>query len=427
MAVVFAGAILAGSAQAATVSMTPVRTVGMGSFYSLSPDGTIWSLSPGSSGGAVHHYDNEGNDLGGGFTFSRNSFFPLSFAYYGGRVYIPEATTSSYTLLTSYQVEGGGPSHGFLFSDFETQKRTGSLGMYIRAGANGVATVAMGQNNKVATMNLADLNQEHPFYPQLFMGAGINVEFNPLGSTFESCSAGTEAVGGEAGTPANCGQHGGREGVEVGHLSYPIDVAPGNEGLYVAEKDGDRVTHINTGAGGPVADFTFGSGPGSGASQLDKPQSIVRQSSTGDLFVDDEGNRRISVFNAAGGYIATFGYGVHDGADTFEACGVEIGSCQAGVAYQSDSRSFFTRLDFAPNGDLYAYMPLRSQIQVFSLGEIQTTSGGANAGGGGGNPGGTTGPSKQPLKCKKGFKKKEVHGKAKCVKVKHHKFKPKHH
>ena len=105
---------------------------------------------------------------------------------------------------------------------------------------------------------------------------------------------------------------------------------------------------------------------------------------------------------------------MHDGADTFEACGVEIGSCQAGVAYQSDSRSFFTRLDFAPNGDLYAYMPLRSQIQVFSLGEIQTNPGGTNSGGGGnpgggGNQGGKAGTG-SPLKCRKGFKKKTVRG-----------------
>ena len=34
-------------------------------------------------------------------------------------------------------------------------------------------------------------------------------------------------------------------------------------------------------------------------------------------------------------------------------------------------------------------------------------------------------PQKKPLKCKKGFKKKKIHGKAKCVKVK--KKKGKHH
>ena len=53
--------------------------------------------------------------------------------------------------------------------------------------------------------------------------------------------------------------------------------------------------------------------------------------------------------------------------------------------------------------------------------------GGSNPGGGnpgGGNPGGSN-PTPKPLKCKKGFKKKTVNGKARCVKMKkthrHHK------
>lgn len=118
----------------------------------------------------------------------------------------------------------------------------------------------------------------------------------------------------------------------------------------------------------------FGSGPGSAAGQLSGVASIVRQPSTGWLYVSEEGNRRISVFDAEGHYIASFGYGVLDGSDTMQVCGVEIGQCRAGVAYQSDSRSYFSRLNFSPDGELYAYMPLIGQIQVFSL------SGGVAAG-----------------------------------------------
>ncbi len=59
-----------------------------------------------------------------------------------------------------------------------------------------------------------------------------------------------------------------------------------------------------------------------------------------------------------------------------------------------------------------------------------SSGGGGGAGGGGSSGGGSSGgggstqppPTSSPtVKCKKGFKKKTVHGKAKCVKVKKHK------
>ena len=73
--------------------------------------------------------------------------------------------------------------------------------------------------------------------------------------------------------------------------------------------------------------------------------------------------RRISVFDAQGAYLTTFGYGVRDGSDVMQVCGLEIGPCRAGVSYVTDSRSYFTRLDFGPEGELFAYMPLTGQIR----------------------------------------------------------------
>lgn len=146
------------------------------------------------------------------------------------------------------------------------------------------------------------------------------------------------------------------------------DIAPGLGGLYISEGGANRITHYNTVANpGATRDLRFGQGPGSAAGQLSGPASIVRQPSSGWLCVSEEGNRRISVFDADGHYIASFGYGVLDGADRMQVCGVEIGQCRAGVAYQSDPRSFFSRLDWSPDGELYAYMPLVGEIQVFGL------------------------------------------------------------
>ncbi|HST69128.1 MAG TPA: hypothetical protein VLI94_05675 [Solirubrobacterales bacterium] len=91
-----------------------------------------------------------------------------------------------------------------------------------------------------------------------------------------------------------------------------------------------------------------------------------------------------------------------------EVCGVEIGQCRAGVAYQSDSRSYFSRLDFSPEGELYAYMPLLGQIQVFGVANTPSPPAG---GGGPVPPAGPPPPEKdkvrikaKPLKVAKGKK-----------------------
>lgn len=431
MALALASAILAGSAQAATVSLTPVRTVPMGytptTNYSVASDGTIWLVRQISSGeDKIWHLDDEGHVLAE-YPITTGVFYPLSIGYYGGRVYVARAGGIDAGLL-SWPVAGIGTTTP-VASDTETDERIGDLGFYFRIGSNGVATIAMGQANKVGTLDLNNVAGLHPFYGQEFMGAGISKPYNAGGNSFESCSYPAGGPGTGGGPPPSCGTNNGVSPRQNGSpgFDYAIDVAPGNDGLYVLEKDGDSVTHVFTGLGGPSPDLRFGSG-GSGAGQMIEPFSIVRQANSGDLYVSDQGNLRIDVFSAGGAFIASFGYGVLDGADTFEACGVEIGPCRAGVSYNSDPRSYFSRLDLGPEGDLYAYSPVANEIQVFSLGETQGNPGaGSGNPAGGGNPGGTTGPSKQPLKCRKGFKKKRVHGKAKCAKVKHHKPRHKSH
>ena len=136
---------------------------------------------------------------------------------------------------------------------------------------------------------------------------------------------------------------------------------------------------------------------------------MVVQPGTNDVFVSEQGNFRISVFDAGGHYIASFGYGVLDGSDTMQVCGVEIGPCRAGVSYLTDPRSYFTRLDFGPEGELLAYMPLTGQIQVFGVSGAPGSGGGG--GGGGPAPGGAKKAAEQvrlaatPIKVKKGAKR----------------------
>lgn len=402
--------MLAGSARAA-LSVAPVRTFPISSLlYGLAPDGTIWATPSGeSSVASFSHFDDEGNDLGDGFSVSRNNYFPLGIGYYGNRVYVTDAADFGGRLI-SYQADSADPAHDLLQSDTATNERMGSNQAALRVFSDGSMAVALGQENKVATLDGKDLTKDHPFYPQAFHGAGINKNFTvepPY--ALESCVLG---LGGPPvfGEPDNCGIQAGRAGSEAPDgVDYPDDIAFGLGGIYISEGGASEITHYNTVANpGATRDLRFG-GPGSGAGQLSGPGSIVRQPSTGWIYVSEEGNQRISVFDGQGNFIAAFGYGVFNGADEMQVCGLEIGPCRAGVSYLSDPRSFFSRLDFAPNGDLYAYMPLLHQIQVF-----QTSGGpeGGNPAGPAAGSGGSGGPSAasapQPEKDKVRIKAKPL-------------------
>jgi hypothetical protein len=59
---------------------------------------------------------------------------------------------------------------------------------------------------------------------------------------------------------------------------------------------------------------------GSGPGQLNRPQGIAVDQSNGNLYVTDQGNRRVDVFNAVGVFEGAFGWGVSTGAAAFQFC-----------------------------------------------------------------------------------------------------------
>jgi hypothetical protein len=73
---------------------------------------------------------------------------------------------------------------------------------------------------------------------------------------------------------------------------------------------------------------TFGS-PGSGAGQVQSPQGVAVQATSGNVYVADTGNARVDVFGPSGRFIEAFGWGVADGQPRAEVCAT---SCQAGIA-----------------------------------------------------------------------------------------------
>jgi NHL repeat len=74
----------------------------------------------------------------------------------------------------------------------------------------------------------------------------------------------------------------------------------------------------------------FGSeGVGAGQFGAASPTAVAVNESTGDVYVADSANARVEQFDSTGKFLAAFGWGVADGASTFETC---TSSCQAGVA-----------------------------------------------------------------------------------------------
>jgi hypothetical protein len=445
---------LAASASAAP-TLVPGRTVPMSepSIYTLAGDGTFWVVrsTPGEHGEAFH-FGPAGEVPGetlGEFPITMNRFNPKSIGFYGGRVLIASSGTFENQLYTWPATSIG--TSAPVEADEETELHWGSDQFAFRINSAGTILAAFGDNNKIGLFNANTASGEHPYYETSVMGAGINGHYVKGATPFESCESRSGIVSGE---PKRCGDEIGEEpGLEWGPegFAYPDDIADGGSGgLYVAEyfgyKSGASITRVGVGGGEgfPRIEFRFGP-PGSGEGDIIRPLSIVRDPSTGWLYVSEEGNRRIDVFDSGGGFLGAFGYGVHDGADTFEACGGAAGSCQAAVPFSADPRSLFTRLDLGPEGDLYAFEPKANQVQVFSLGG--SVGGGEPGGGGGGGAGSTeTGltpintpiapppiikplpkPLPKTLTCKKGFAKKKVKGVTKCVKKPAHHKKHSHH
>lgn len=238
--------------------------------------------------------------------------------------------------------------------------------------SNGVVSAALGQDNKIAVLDVSNTTASM-YYPQAFFGMGISTTaIGPAGINFDTCQYGPGPPVSGGGSPDYCGTYSGRWDPTTypNGFARPEDTAGGFGGsIFVTESTAHRVSHVTIGdAGGRMIAGHFGSGPGTAAGQLNYPQYIARQPGTNYLYVTERDNRRISVFNYGGGYVASFGYGVLTGANQFEVCGIGYGPCRAGVAYQTNPKSYWGRLDFI--GDqLYAHMPLTGQMQVFGVSE----------------------------------------------------------
>jgi hypothetical protein len=363
-------ALLVSAASASAFSATPVREFPVPggtntSRYAPTFDGEHWTFWKGEGSGSISHFDDAGNDLGGAFS---SGVATNSLGYWGGRVWL---STSSASKLVGVDVNGVQPN---VSPDTSTLDRIGGNQRAIRVSSNGVISLALGQDNKVSFIDLATPSTGGLWYPQTHYGLGIAT--NPgvtTGINWDTCQFGNGPPGGVGGDPepSMCGIYSGRAGAPTypTGLNRPEDIAFGFGGsFFVTEGSAGRIAHVtNPGEGGYLAPTHFGSGPGTGAGQMNTPQSIAIQPVTNYIYVSEEANRRISVFTYGGAFIGAFGYGVLDGTDVMQTCGVGIGPCRAGTAWQSNPNSYFNRLDFV-GGQLYVYKAVAHKIQVFDVG-----------------------------------------------------------
>jgi hypothetical protein len=320
--------------------------------YTVAQDGSVWTTySTGSASGKIVHLDGQNGSILASFNIAFNGYdHPQSIGYANNRVYIIQTG-----YIYSFQVDGpsGTTNPGLVQSDGETSYRLGFNQQFLRVGSDGFGAVATGQTGNVGVFDFNDLANP-PFYPQTFYrptmgGGGVHVCHVDSPPAAPGCDSGG------------------------GAFNYPTDTAPdGDNGFYVTEYGSSRVTHVTIALSGYTIS-SFGSGPGSAAGQLDSPASIRRIPDTGRLVISNPPNRRLDEFSPTGDYERSYGFGVLTGADEFETCGVDIGTCETGVPYASDPRSYMTQLDLV-DGKLYVGTPVDHSIQVIDLGTSPPSS-----------------------------------------------------
>jgi sugar lactone lactonase YvrE len=169
----------------------------------------------------------------------------------------------------------------------------------------------------------------------------------------------------------------------AGQLTSPQYVAlDGSDNLYVAEASNNRIS-VFSAAGAFTHAFGFGVDTGvtafevcttasacqqgvsgDGAGQLASPLGVALDGS-GNLYVADAGNSRISVFSAAApSFSRAFGWGVDDGTAVFQVCTSSCQTGQSGDAAGQLASPFGVAID--GSGNLHVADSGNSRISVFS-------------------------------------------------------------
>jgi hypothetical protein len=104
---------------------------------------------------------------------------------------------------------------------------------------------------------------------------------------------------------------------------------------------------------------------GSVAGAMSAPQGIAVEQVTGDVYVTDQGNRRVDEFTEAGVFVRAFGWGVETGASKPQVCAT---TCEAGLS-GSGAGELGANIGYPAveptTGDVYVADPTNMRVQVF--------------------------------------------------------------
>jgi hypothetical protein len=126
---------------------------------------------------------------------------------------------------------------------------------------------------------------------------------------------------------------------------------------------------------------------GEGAGQTKNPQGLAVDDETGRLYVADESNNRIDVFDSSGAFVMSLGWGVDTKANEFQIC-TTASTCNAGIAGPGAgqfSEPVGIAVDNDPTSpsfhDIYVVDSGNLRIEKFNpAGEFQLTFGSAGTG-----------------------------------------------
>jgi len=109
--------------------------------------------------------------------------------------------------------------------------------------------------------------------------------------------------------------------------------------------------------------------PGDAASDLGSPSGIVVDAATGNLYVVEQSNARVSEFNPWGQFVRAWGWGVRDGTNEFQICTTATG-CRAGIrgagSGQFDRKLGGGGIAVASDGSVYVGDPDNFRVEKFS-------------------------------------------------------------
>lgn len=169
---------------------------------------------------------------------------------------------------------------------------------------------------------------------------GVVGSFGETGSGAGQFASSSSGVGGVAVNQNGTG------GVTAGDV-YVVD--RGNNRVQEFSATGSFVRTFGLNVGGPAVNVCTAAcvagTASSAAGGLSAPQGVAIDQSNGNVYVTDQGNRRVDVFSATGAFEGAWGWGVIDGVAKFEFCTTTT-TCHAPAAAGSGAGQFGTSIGY---------------------------------------------------------------------------------